>query len=542
MTADRTAPVLDVDRLDAAADAALAGVRLDLVAVRARAGSARRDRVRRWGLVAAAAAAVLLVVSMVGGGVGALRGSPQPAATPSGPGALPERIYPVPRLVPSVTDHPVARVALVLAGELTDLGWGGPSTVTGPVLVSADGGAYRRLPGGRAMAVSVSGDGRTVAWAQAREEVPDGVPVEVFGQIQAQDAVRWVDVRTGRARAVTLPHGPDELLAVTWTSLSPDGSAVAVATLRTMRQGGETMARSEVWTVDTRSGTVRTVCEACEADLAWDGAGRLLGRHDNGTVPAEAAGPIPPTEDVGDSWSTLVASHASFVSADGTHRLLLVQGDPSSLGTPDDYRLVEVDLTGTTVRSLPLGKQIGATILAWTGDQVLLRLDEQADAAASGLRSEVLRVDLGTGARTRLLDALDPDGSGYPVVDAVARDVAATGRVVATPAPASPRWSPAVAVLDVVLSPLFLAVVGLLVGPFVVGIVVRTVRRRRPRRGAGTTGAELQSRLAEAAAEAGRDFFGGALDRRARPGMRSTAPHRADRPNDAGPADEEPAP
>lgn len=478
MTADRTAPVLDVDRLDAAADAALAGVRLDLVAVRARAGSARRHRVRRWGFVAAAAAAVLLVAAVIGGGVGALRGAPQPAATPSGPGALPERVYPLPRVVPSVTDRPVARVALVLAGELTDRGWGGPTAYTGPVLVSADRGEYRRLPGGRAVAVSVSGDGRTVAWAEAREELPDGVPVEVFGQIQAHDAVRWVDVRTGRARAVTLPHAPDDLLAVTWTSLSPDGSAVAVASIRTKRQGGET-ARNEVWTVDTRTGTVRTVCEACESDLAWDGAGRLLGRHDNGTVPAEAAGPIPPRGDVADSWSVLVASHASFVSADGTHRLLLAQGDPSSLGTPDDYRLVEVDLTGTTVRSLPLGKQIGATILAWTGDQVLVRLDERGDASASGLRSQVLRVDLGTGGRTRLLDAVDPDGSGYPVVDAVARDVAAGGRVAATPAPASPWWSPVVAVLDVVLRPEVLALVALVVVPLLVGLAARTVRRRR---------------------------------------------------------------
>ncbi|MBI4942587.1 MAG: hypothetical protein HY830_17740 [Actinobacteria bacterium] len=541
MTADRTAPVLDVDRLDAAADTALAGVRLDLVAVRARAGSARLGQVRTWGLVAAAAAAVLLAGSILGGVVGALRGAPRPAATPTGPGSLPERVYPLPRVVPSVTDHPVARVALVLAGEVTDLGWRGPSTVTGAVLVSADGGEYRRLPGGRAVAVSVSDDGRTVAWAEAREELPDGAPRDLYGQIQAQDAVRWVDVRTGRVRAVTLPHPPDDLLAVTWTSLSPDGSAVAVATIRAKRQEGE-MARNEVWTVDTRTGAVRTVCEACEADLAWDGAGRLLGRHDNGTVPAEAAGPIPPRGDVADSWSTIVASHASFVSADGRHRLLLVQGDPSTLGTPDDYRLEEVDLSGATVRSLPLGKQIGATILAWTGDQVLVRLDERDEASAPGLRSQVLRVDLRTGTRTRLLDAVDPDGSGYPVVDAVARDVAATGRVVATPAPASPWWSPALAVLDVVLTPLFLVVVGLVVGPFVVGIVVRTVRRRRPRRGAAATEVEPQSRLAGVAAEAGRDFFGGALDRRARPGTRSTAPREAGRPDDAGPADEEPAP
>lgn len=48
MTTDRTGPVLDLERLDAAADEALAGVRLDLGAVCARAAVERRGLVLRF--------------------------------------------------------------------------------------------------------------------------------------------------------------------------------------------------------------------------------------------------------------------------------------------------------------------------------------------------------------------------------------------------------------------------------------------------------------------------------------------------------------
>lgn len=469
MTADRTAPVLDVDRLDAAADAALAGVRLDLAAVRARAGSARRDRVRRWGLVAAAAAAVLLVTSVAGGGVGALRGAPQPAATPSGPGALPERVYPLPRVVPSVTDRPVARVALVLAGEVTDLRWGRPSTFTGPVLVSADGGEYRRLPGGGVGALSVGDDGRIVAWAGVRRD--DGA---AESGIRYEAVVRWVDVSTGRVDSVALTGAPDEQVGVGWTSVSPDGSAILVGTDRTSASGAAAI-EGQVWQVDVGRRAVRLLCVCSTEDVAWDGAGRRLGPGAD-PLPVTAHETKPPEKTFGAARTELVASPRSFVSRDGARQLLLDANNATSAGEPDDLRLVEVDRQGAVARTVPLGRLPGATLLAWADDRAWVRVDDVTRASATG--SRVVEVDLNTGAQAPALVAAQQGRGRAPVVDLVVGSVAAGSRVAATPAPASPWWSPVVAVLDVVLRPEFLTVVGFVLVSSLLSFVVRVVRRR----------------------------------------------------------------
>ena len=159
MTTDRARPVLDLERLDAAADEALAGVRVDLGAVRARAAveGRRRGVVRRVAFVAVAAAVVLLVALMSGfaGGMGMT--PPQPADPVKGPGALPTQVYAVPDALESVTRAPIGRVAVVLADTLKHPGWV-VTTGEGIVLVSADGG--RRTAAGTAGCRRTSGPAR----------------------------------------------------------------------------------------------------------------------------------------------------------------------------------------------------------------------------------------------------------------------------------------------------------------------------------------------------------------------------------------------
>ena len=495
MTTDRTGPVLDVERLDAAADEALTGVRLDLDAVRARvAVEAGRNRARRWAL-AAVAAVVVLLAAVTASGLGVLRSTPQPATPVTGPGALPQAVHPVPRLVASVTDEPIGRVALVLAAPVDVVGLRTYSGV-GPVLVAADGGAYRRLPVTDDVgAVSVSADGRVVAWADAA----DG---EANPEVGALDGtVRWVHVGTGRAASAGFGYPASVVPGVERTLLSPDGGRVLTWVTRRTDPSDPGLRTTDLWSVDTSSGAVTSLCRVCDPSAAFDASGRLLAEAVEASPVGDALLPS-----AGSFWaptSDYFMSPAVLVSPDGSRRLVVDKDQPQELGPADPFRLVEVDTTGRAVSTTPLGTQLGVTLLAWDDRTAWVSVRQQ------GWASEVVRrVTLG-GSWTEVLartgaggSAFDPStGPGLPAVAAVTADVAAGGRTVATPPPAGrPWWSPASVWLYASHYPL---VPGLLVGLVVVVLLRRLRRSPRPWRSVPPP-----SRIARAADEAAQDMGG----------------------------------
>jgi hypothetical protein len=433
MTTDRTGPVLDLERLDAAADEALAGVQLDLGAVRSRAAAERHRRGRaRWAL-AAAAAAVVLLGSLVAGGVGALRSAPTPAAVPPGPGSLPAQVFAVPRLVLPVDRAPVGRVAVVLQTVLTrPSGWGAESS-TSVVLVSADDGQYRRLPGSvQVGAVSVSGDGRVVAWT-------DGIPqsADLLGAQPLPRVVRWVQVATGRVGSTGFDYPADRRPTVEDTWLSPDGGALVVQ-VSSLPDPADLSARTyDTWSVDTTTGSRTVLCRACAGDVAWDARGRLLVDRDGGFVAGRFPDALPPLDQVGAPYTGSAVTHLAFVSADGARRLVVDKDNRSEAGRPEAYRLAEVDAAGKVVSTTPLGTLTDAGLLAWSGRTAWVSV-----STADRPVPQVLRVRLGAvpDPQVVLRPAAGADAQGGPYVVAVTADVAAGGRSVPTSPPAGVPW------------------------------------------------------------------------------------------------------
>lgn len=430
-------PVLDVDLLDAAAEVALGDVRLDLGAVRARAGAASGARRRRYVVLAAAAAVVALLAGVALSGLGVLRSAPQPAQVPSGPGALPERVYPAPTVLPSVSDAPIGRVAVVLLDVLRLPVWSDATTSTEPVLVGAYGGQYRRLPDGRAGLVSLSADGRVVAWAHRLHE---GV-TEAF-----EGVVRWVDVSTGRVRSAGFDYPVGQVPVVESTALSPDGRVLLVGVSSLMEAGGS--ARSlDAWTVDTTSGQATPFCRGCTVTAAWDASGRLLVEPREG-VPAQrlpGQGALVTTVGVGSTSPQSVATPPVLVSEDGRRRLVMTKGRLTDAGVLDDFRLVELsdrpskgagqpDGAPAVQRTVNLGRAVEGGVLGWSGDRALVVL------SGEDYRQTVSDVSLTSGDRRPAL-AGTAAREGYPQVQLVAADVFAGGLTLTTPRPASPWLS-----------------------------------------------------------------------------------------------------
>ena len=320
-------PVLDRQALDAAADRAMAGLRIDLADVERRA-LARRRRTRRqarrrttgW-LLAAAAAAVLVAVLVPG--VPRLISQP-PAAVPTGePGALPDRIFAAPPWAPSVTDAPIARVALVVETQVIVSDWS-RSNVRGPMLVSADGAQYRSLPGHDVYNVSVSPDGRRVAWSDVApyDSLPGTPSTPSPGTVPA--TAHWVTTATGRqAQADLAVDGrPTVISALTW---SPTGEWIAVS-LRYRAGDSGTAQESGLSVVDTRTGRVWPACGPCWNDVAFDAAGRLLVARD--TDPASLT--LPPaisSRQMPGPRSTGGGFEPALINADGTERLHWTKDD-----------------------------------------------------------------------------------------------------------------------------------------------------------------------------------------------------------------------
>jgi hypothetical protein len=227
----------------------------------------------------------------------AMRLSPEPA---SGPGGVPEQVYNAPDTVPTTDDFgPVGPVSMVYAGTDVLTGLGGE--LTDPwIAISSRTGDYRALdvphrPEAAAGAMSVSPDGRTLAWGW-----PQGVVLydavedttrEVTGAVSTDPlvgpfspdgsmlvvhdgALRVLDVTTGEVLASAEGVSAESAHNAAWT---PDGSAVSyVADNRLVRFD---------WQQQRQTSVELPMRLSSETQLAWQPAGeRLAAMHDVGGV------------------------------------------------------------------------------------------------------------------------------------------------------------------------------------------------------------------------------------------------------------------
>lgn len=472
--------VLDREALDAVAERAMAGRTIDLGAVRQRA-AARRRRIARqgvgWVAGVAAATALLLVLTSAGAH---LLGRPEPPAS-GGPGALPDRVFAPPPWTPSVTDDPIARAALVLSAPVSTRGWSTASKPA-PVLVSADGGQYRTLPGHVGESVSLSSDGTRVAWTPFTGMTSDGPNHPAL--------LRWLATAGGGMHQVdvTEPGLPTEVTATSW---SPDDRWIAASLqVQTSRRGAATIeARNAVVLVDANSGRVWRVCP-CSNDVAFDRAGRLL-IHDPGAgeppmkLPPEVrTAPMP-----GDISNT---GHMRWipnvVSADGRSRLLTTKDKTNEGGPPDNWYLVigrpktlMAQIVTPTPRT-PLGQLSEATPLVWDGADTAWVWVLTANSQPPG--GLIWRVRLGSADRpVTILPATGPGAAGVSVLY-LAQDVVLGGRTAHANPPSWPWWQPERARWLLIGHPvpaLSAAAALVLLLVLLLGLrAVRRVRRHRP--------------------------------------------------------------
>ena len=294
--------------------------------------------------------------------------------------------------------------------------------------------------------------------------------------------MRWVDVTTGRTGSASFGYSASQQPGVGRTALSPDGRTLFVQVWYEIENGGGGTATT--WVVDTRSGDVRRLCPRCDTDVAWDAAGRPLLRE-GVTLPGATTGVLP----AGGPFSALEqdspASPRTFVSPDGTRRLVVAGEDGKGSDAAGPMRLVEVDAKGAAVRTTNLGSAWDARLLAWRGDTAWVSVHPENDD-----RYVVRRVTLGTDRSEEVLgwgspEALPVDeGSGvaaYRVV-ALADDVVAGGRTVDTPPPSPAPWWSVEALHLRLAGMLWTPLVVPLAGLLVVGLVlVRRVVRRSAR-------------------------------------------------------------
>ena len=373
-----------------------------------------------WPVLAAAAAAVVLLAVALAPSV--RLSAPQPAAPPAGPGALPERLYVAPEWTPSVTAAPIPRAAYLV--DVRNPRGSGPGR---ELLVGADGGTYRRLPGPTS-AATLSPDGRRVAWAAGQPGTGPSIAV-----------VEVLDLPTGRVRSVRVPSvygvqtSVDGLVfdaagtrLALWGQDSADG-AVSRGIVRVLGLG-EVGSDQPLRTIDG--------CR-CGGPVTWLDDGRLgyepqyaaSGVFEDLEDVATAALPPAPVE--GDATSLGGVGPALLVDGSGTTRYAVASRLPSEqdVFSTEPYRLVAATADGTASER-SLGEAADAVGLAVLGDVVYLARRGPAPATGTVDDGPLTIEAVRPAGRTTLTTA-----DAGVTVRQVARDVAAGGRVAATPAP-----------------------------------------------------------------------------------------------------------
>lgn len=337
----------------------------------------RRGR-RWWPSRPAVAVALACWLVLLGAVVGALVVTgPRTVQPAGGEGSLPTRIVVPPVGTPLVTEQLIERAAYVIATG--DVRRGTFSRGLAPVVVSADGGAYRVVPwhdGDHGL--SLSPDGRRLAW------VVGDRPLVVTKTVVLTFA-------TGELREV--PGAPT---AADGTGWSVDGSRLLVWGATRVSANTSTGGRIEV----RDAATLRPVDRVEGSGPAVEVGGHvvaptLASTTVTGVVPVDRAVVSPD----GERAAQLVMLEIGGSSVRNPARLVVHPADAA----PDDYTPV-VELPGVAY----------AEAVAWTTEGVVVA--EYAGMDAPG-PARVVVLDPSTGAVVRTLTQLPADAGPDRVVD-----------------------------------------------------------------------------------------------------------------------------
>jgi WD40 repeat protein len=406
------------------------------------------------------AVVVLLAVGLV-----AMTRSPE-VVPASGPGSLPDQIFPTRQHILTLEQAPIGRVSMVYEGPVL----GG---VTSWVAVGADSDEYRFA------APSFVDPARTVV-----DVAPDGSGVAISHAGTTPDSLRveLLDAETGDSRSIVLP---DEgrggwVETLTW---SPDGSRLAV--LASVINGDDPDAssgRSWYFMVDVESEDVTRLPR--DAVLAGEPAGWT---SDGRLVLADQ--------------SRVSTVRVSAVSDQGVEPVEVLRGVPEGLSrfslSPDGVRLA--GLSDPTPGASGDGSVWGLHVYSLqTGDELLhqnLSRYHEDSSSVVGWRDastpvvSAVRTDGGTG---ELIAYSSRDGSSevlvrageaevpiYYLTSRVASDVLAAGQIREAQPPEQPWYDPRTlgpAMAEWIVGHKFLVA---LIVVTMVGTIVVVARRRR---------------------------------------------------------------
>lgn len=465
-------------------DVASAGVGPDVdarvarLAYEARTGERRfAGRVPRqaWTVGTLGVAAVAVVALVVG--LYAMTRPPE-VVPASGPGSLPDQIFPTRQHILTMEQAPVGRVSMVYAGPLV----GG---VTSWVAVGADTDEYRFIAPFSVdlaqTAVDVAPDGGEVAISHAGA-TPDSLRVQLL------------DAGTGDSRWIVLPDDGKGgwVETLTW---SPDGSRLAV--LANVVNGDDpdgSSGRSWYFMVDVASGEVTRLPE--EAVLAGDPAGWTL---DGRLAVADQRGVSTVRVSAVDALGVELMAAVRAVpdglsryslSPDGRLLAGLVDPTPSASGDGSVWDLAVFDVsTGEQVLSSALSSytEDETTVVGWRDASTPVLSAARPGKDGPGV---LVAYDVPAGSHEVMTRAGVEGVPRYYLTSRVAAEILSSGQVRDAQPPDQP-WSdirtlwPTVRdwagdnVASVVLVVLLTSVVG---AAFVTG---RTRRRRRPSQGEG---------------------------------------------------------
>lgn len=416
--------------LDAMAEHATAPARVPEVRMVLALAAARRRRrrvVSGVGVLAAAAAA-LMVVAMTPWGV--RLAAPSPAAG-KGPGSLPDHLVVPPAWVPSVAEAPITRAALAVIAP--DPGSSEPVKAR-ILLVGADGEGYRSLPG-KGLNVSLSPDGRRVAWYNVDAGGPGGGYPD-------RATARWLQTSDGEVHSVRLRPLDAFGVEITDTTWSPDGRRLAIETQEQIDRNTSkvTTVRNRLWLLDTESGSLTSLCRCGSA--AFDASGRLHAIGQPDTAAAESGVTVLPTPQPDSLSLTAAGGPLSLLAPDGGSMLAAVKRDGSGYGPEDDFWLQQADARGLVGERVPLGRLTKVRLLARTASQVWVEVHGSRRTGVTDFtdQGQVWRVDLVTGARTTVLPVR---GTGPVGVLTIATDIVAGGQVSPARWQNLPWWHPA---------------------------------------------------------------------------------------------------
>lgn len=389
--------------------------------------SAGRGPRRGWTFgalgVAAVAVAVLLVV-----GLAAMTRSPV-VVPASGPGSLPDQIFPTREHILTLEQAPIGRVSMVYAGPLL----GG---ATSWVAVGADSDDYRALAPasehlGFNKSVDVAADGSTVAVGRGGRSLQ----------------VELIDAGTGQSSFVSLPDdgAGGYVDSISWGS--SDRRLAVTANIIDASDPDRSSGRVSYYVVEADSGKVAALPR--DAVLAgeivgWTPDGNVMlmdGPGESGRLRLSAADEGGVTR-VADIDSVPSGFGRPSISPDGRLLAGLVDPTHSVLGDGSVWDLVVFDLvTGKQVYTSNLSSyaEDQTTVVGWRDatTPVLSGVRRSAEGAAL-----LVAYDLDNRNEQVIVRAADEEVFRYYMTSRVASDVLAAGQIREAQPPEQPWYDP----------------------------------------------------------------------------------------------------